>query len=57
MFDAEKCRANAARCTELASCATDPADREIWVKIAYGWLEMATEIERDGPAALVSESG
>jgi hypothetical protein len=23
-------------------------DRAIWVQIAYGWLEMAIEIERDG---------
>jgi hypothetical protein len=47
MFNAQECRANA--CAELASRAPD-ADRAIWVKIAYGWLEVAVEIERDAEA-------
>jgi hypothetical protein len=60
MFNVQKYKANAARCAELAGIAVDPADRAIWVKIAYGWLEMATDVERGAsrvPEMLVAARG
>jgi hypothetical protein len=57
VFDAEDCRANAARCAELATCAADPADREIWVQIAYGWLAMAADIERGAAPSMATPKG
>jgi hypothetical protein len=49
LFVPNECVAFAARCMELAKREVDPVDREIWARIAKGWLDLAVQIE--GPAA------
>jgi len=41
--DPEYCRRQAKTCHEMAEKATDPRDREGWLRLAQDWMELAEQ--------------
>lgn len=45
-MDVKKLRKEAEDCHREAERASDPADKEFWLRIAAGWIELARDAER-----------
>ena len=46
MSEATEYRANAQLCADIAESTTSPLDREIWLRMERGWLELASKQEQ-----------
>jgi hypothetical protein len=45
-FEAERCRALAAECRQLALAAESKIEKTILTNLAFGWNRLANEIDR-----------
>ncbi|WP_156898640.1 hypothetical protein [Bradyrhizobium erythrophlei] len=48
-MDVKKLRKEAEDCRLEAERASDPADKEFWLRIAAGWIELAQAADRQKP--------
>jgi hypothetical protein len=49
-MDAKKLRKEAEDCRREAERASDPADKEFWLRIAAGWIELAKDAGKQKPS-------
>ena len=49
-MDVKKLRKEAEECRREAERASDPADKEFWLRIAAGWIELAQDSEKKRPS-------
>ena len=47
---AKKLRKEAEDCRREAERASDPADKEFWLRIAAGWIELAKDAGKQKPS-------
>ena len=48
-LDVKKLRKEAEDCRREAERASDHADKEFWLRIAAGWIELAQDADRQTP--------
>ena len=49
-MDAKKLRKEAEDCRREVERASDPADKEFWLRIAAGWIELAEDAGKQKPS-------
>lgn len=49
MTDAAEYRQNAQVCADLANATPSTIDREIWLRMERGWLELADKADQTDP--------